>query len=305
MEVVRDLKQARQVVQELQRKGRTLGMVPTMGYLHAGHGALIDTAVGECDDVVVTIFVNPTQFGPQEDLSRYPRDLPRDLALIQNKGAKWAFVPEVSALYPTGTSAPGTLVVPPDDLTKGLCGGFRSGHFTGVATVVTKLFALWQPQRAYFGLKDFQQTAVIKALVRDLLLPVEVTTVPTVREPDGLALSSRNVYLSPVERQQALVINRALEAACEAAQASDATPRAVLSRAETLLAEEPAVVLQYLELVDEETLATATDLSRPAVLALAACVGATRLIDNVALRGPELSNSQAHGARSERVCQPK
>lgn len=303
MEVVRDPKQARLVVQQLQRKGRTLGLVPTMGYLHAGHGALIDAAVAECDDVVVTIFVNPTQFGPQEDLSRYPRDLPRDLALVQSRGAQWAFVPEVADIYPTGASAPATVVVPPVALTSGLCGEFRPGHFTGVATVVAKLFALWQPQQAYFGLKDFQQTAVIKALVRDLLLPVEVKTIPTVREPDGLALSSRNVYLSALERQQALMISRALHAAWETAQTSGATPGEVVASAEALLAKEPAVVLQYLKLVDEATLELATDLSRPAVLALAAWVGTTRLIDNITLRGASPLTALMDKVKGERACQ--
>ncbi|MEB3285429.1 MAG: pantoate--beta-alanine ligase [Candidatus Sericytochromatia bacterium] len=297
MEVVRDPKHARNVISDLQRRGRTVGMVPTMGFLHAGHGALIDAAEEECDEVVVTIFVNPTQFGPQEDLTRYPRDLERDLSLIESRGAQWVFVPDVSQMYPSGTEETSTIVVPSRRLTERLCGEFRPGHFSGVATIVTKLFALWQPQFAYFGLKDFQQTAVIKAMVRDLMMPVEIRTVATIREPDGLALSSRNVYLSPAERHQARAISGAMQAAWEVAQRADAVPVDVISTARRSLAASPDLVLQYLELVDEETLEPAPDLSRSTVLAVAVWLGATRLIDNVALRGtaPLAAVLQAHG----------
>ena len=286
MEVVRGVPEVRRAVEATRRGGRTLGLVPTMGYLHAGHRALIAEAVRACDEVAVSIFVNPTQFGPTEDYARYPRDLARDLAVCEEAGATWVFTPEPEVMYPQGAATPGTLVVPPEALTRGLCGAYRPGHFAGVATVVAKLFALWQPDRAYFGLKDFQQTAVLRALARDLLFPVEVVLAPTVREPDGLALSSRNVFLSGDERMAALALPRALQAGWEAARRAGAAADDVRAAARSVLASAPGVALQYLELVDRDTLVDAADLGRPAVLAIAAHVGKTRLIDNVATDGP-------------------
>lgn len=285
MEVVRGVPEVRRAVESARRGGRKLGLVPTMGYLHAGHRALIEQAVRECDEVAVSIFVNPTQFGPNEDLARYPRDLERDLAVCRDAGATWVFAPDPAVMYPQGPDAPGTLVQPPESLTRGLCGAYRPGHFVGVATVVAKLFALWQPDRAYFGLKDFQQTAVLRALAADLMFPLEVVLAPTVREADGLALSSRNVFLSPEERASALALPRSLQAGWEAARRPAATPADVLAAARAALAGFPGVALQYLELVDRDTLADARELARPAVLAVAAHVGRTRLIDNVTLDG--------------------
>lgn len=286
MEVVRGVPEVRQAVEAARRGGRKLGLVPTMGYLHAGHRALIAQAVRECDEVAVSIFVNPTQFGPNEDLARYPRDLERDLAVCREAGATWVFAPEPETMYPRGAGVPGTMVHPPEGLTSGLCGAYRPGHFVGVATVVAKLFALWQPDRAYFGLKDFQQTAVLRALAEDLMFPVEVVLAPTVREPDGLAMSSRNVFLAKDERAAALAIPRALQAGWEAARLPGATPEAVTRAAAALLDAVPAVKVQYLALVDRDTLAPAQDLARPAVLAVAGHVGTTRLIDNVGTDGP-------------------
>ncbi len=286
MEVVHGVPEVRRAVESARRGGRKLGLVPTMGYLHAGHRALIEQAVRECDEVAVSIFVNPTQFGPNEDFARYPRDLERDLAVCREAGASWIFAPEPAVMYPQGPGVPGTLVLPPESLTRGLCGAFRPGHFVGVATVVAKLFALWQPDRAYFGLKDFQQTAVLRALTTDLMFPIALVLVPTVREPDGLAMSSRNVFLSPDERTTALALPRALQAGWAASHGPHARPADVLAAARAVLEATPGVALQYLELVDRETLVDTVDLARPAMLAVAAQVGKTRLIDNVATDGP-------------------
>jgi pantoate--beta-alanine ligase len=274
-------------------------MVPTMGYLHAGHRALIEAAARACDEVVVTIFVNPTQFGPHEDFGRYPRDLDRDVALCEAAGATWVFAPDTATMYPGGADAPATRVVPPTSLTSGLCGAFRDGHFVGVATVVAKLFALWQPDRAYFGLKDFQQTAVLRALADDLMFPVEIVLAPTVREPDGLAMSSRNVYLAPDAREQALALSRALQAGWLASRLPAATPADVRSAAADVLSRTGGVQLQYLELVHRDTLGPLHTLSEPGVLAVAAVVDGTRLIDNAALDGPSpLAGVQHCGAVS-------
>lgn len=283
MELIRHNAEARRLVTELKRYGGTLGMVPTMGYLHEGHRSLMAQARRENERVVATIFVNPTQFGPNEDFERYPRDLDRDLAACEAEGVDWVYAPDVPELYPHG---PGTMVVPPPELTDRLCGGFRPGHFAGVATVVSKLFALWQPDRAYFGQKDYQQTVVIERLVADLCLPVSVVVAPTIREPDGLAKSSRNVYLSPEERMRALALPRALQAAWETARREGATPAQVLEAARSVLAEVPALSVQYVEVVDPLTLSPATDLAGDRVVLVAAYAGKTRLIDNVSLAGP-------------------
>lgn len=299
MEVVRELPEARRAVEAARRGGRTIGLVPTMGYLHAGHRSLIEQAARDCDEVVVSIFVNPTQFGPSEDFAKYPRDFERDLALCREAGAQWVFAPDPAVLYPQGVDAPGTLVHPPVSLISTLCGAYRPGHFVGVATVVAKFFALWQPDRAYFGLKDFQQTAVLHALAADLLFAVEIVLVPTVREPDGLAMSSRNVYLDAGRRATALAIPRALQAGWDAAQAPGATPGHVLAAAQAVLDAEPGFAPQYLELVDRDSLAPAMALVAPAVLAVAGHVGPTRLIDNIALDGPAPLSEPAASTAAE------
>jgi pantoate--beta-alanine ligase len=286
MELVRETLEVRRALDAVRRGGRTLGLVPTMGYLHAGHRALIEAAARACDEVVVTIFVNPTQFGPREDFGTDPRNLEGDLAICREAGAMWVFAPDTATMYPGGAEAPATRVVPPSHLTGGLCGAFRDGHFTGVATVVAKLFALWQPDRAYFGLKDFQQTAVIRALATDLMFPVSIELVPTVRESDGLAMSSRNVYLAPEARFRARALSRALEAGWQAARGPGASVEGVTAAASTVLAATSGLQVQYLALVHRDTLAPLDDLTAPGVLAVAALVDGTRLIDNVALDGP-------------------
>jgi len=260
------------------RDGARIAFVPTMGYLHAGHVALLDEARRLGDRVALSIFVNPTQFGPREDLDRYPRDLPGDLAKAAAAGTDVAFVPEVAAMYPSGHQT----TVQVHRLERGLCGEVRPGHFVGVATVVCKLFNIVRPHVAVFGEKDFQQLALIRRMVRDLDMPVEIVGLPTVREPDGLAMSSRNKFLSPAERARAAAISTALFAARERWRSgvTDAAP--LIAEVSAALAE-PVARIQYVEIRDAETLEPLATVDRPAVLAVAAFVGATRLIDNVRL----------------------
>lgn len=266
------------------RAGRgTVGLVPTMGYLHEGHRSLMRIARSECDLVVVSIFVNPLQFGPTEDLERYPRDLDGDVAACRDEEVDVVFAPATTEMYPRG--APVT-TVHVARLTDGLCGAFRPGHFDGVTTVVTKLFAITGPCRAYFGRKDAQQLAVVRRMASDLDLPVTVVGCPLVREVDGLALSSRNAYLDAEDRRAAPVLSRALFAAAAAARAGERDTARLRATARDVLAAEPRVAVEYLECVDPETLESIASLPAigPGVLLAAAIrVGATRLIDNVML----------------------
>ncbi|WP_371826935.1 pantoate--beta-alanine ligase [Microvirga sp. VF16] len=261
--------------------GLRVGFVPTMGFLHAGHRALIVESVARCDITVVSIFVNPTQFGPNEDLDRYPRALEQDHALCRNAGVSLIFVPDAGEIYPPGFQT----TIEPGPVAEPLCGAIRPGHFRGVATVVTKLFHIVQPEVAFFGQKDFQQCTVIRQLVRDLNLPVEIVTVPTVREPDGLALSSRNSYLSPVDRQRARCLSQGLLAAQAAYGQGERDSGRLIAIARAQMTEVDQ--LQYLELRDARTLEAAHGIvEQPAALCVAASVGATRLIDNVLLIPP-------------------
>jgi pantoate--beta-alanine ligase len=257
--------------------GKRIAFVPTMGYLHAGHVSLLDEGRRRGDVLVLSIFVNPTQFGPKEDLSRYPRDLEGDLAKAEHAGVDVAYVPDASAMYPSGYQT----YVEVEELQKGLCGASRPGHFRGVATVVLKLFHAVQPHVALFGRKDYQQLQLLTRMARDLDLGVDVVGMPIVREPDGLALSSRNAYLSPDERLRALALSRALLAARESYEHGERDAARLVDCARATLHLTPGVRLDYLELRDAESL-TSLDgrVSRPAVMAVAAFVGATRLIDN-------------------------
>ena len=255
-------------------RGERIAFVPTMGALHAGHVALLEAGRRRGDRLVLSIFVNPTQFGPNEDLARYPRDLPGDLAKAAGAGTDVAFVPEAPEIYPAGFQT--TIEV--RELARGLDGLFRPGHFAGVATVVAKLFNIVQPDLAVFGQKDFQQLAVVRRLVADLAMGIEIVGLPTVREPDGLAMSSRNAYLSQTERARALSLSRALFAARDRAAAGEREARALVEGARAALDVDR---LDYLELCDAATLATLVQIDRPAVLLVAAFVGRTRLIDNV------------------------
>ncbi len=270
----------------LGRLAHPLGFVPTMGALHQGHRSLMQWAKVHNQAVVVSIFVNPLQFGPTEDLNRYPRTLEADLLVCEEEGVDLVFTPTVETLYPSGleVSEGNTLVVPPANLTDKLCGKSRPGHFTGVATVVTKLLHLVQPDRAYFGQKDAQQLAVMQQLVQDLHLPVEIFPCPTVRDKDSLALSSRNRYLSPEERTTALVIPQTLAWAKQQIQAGVTDAKELCSQAEITLSKETGLTLEYCALVDPQRLEPVTQsIQEPSLLMVAAKVGSTRLIDNVTL----------------------
>ena len=272
----------RAALEPARRRGLTVGLVPTMGYLHEGHLSLIRAARAECDLVVMSLFVNPTQFGPGEDLDRYPRDEERDLRLAAEAGADLVFAPPVSEVYAPGAS---TAVEVSGSLTSVLDGDpARRGpeHFRGVTTVVAKLFNLVGPDVAYFGQKDAQQAVVIRRMVRDLDFPVRVEVLPTVREADGLAMSSRNAYLQPAERERATALSRALEAAEREARAGSLAQGLDAARRELAAAE---VEPEYLEARDAETLEPVERLAdRPVLVAVAARVGAARLIDNVLIR---------------------
>ncbi|QRM32870.1 pantoate--beta-alanine ligase [Microvirga sp. VF16] len=281
MQTFRTIKALTQCLKGYRTAGLRVGFVPTMGFLHAGHRALIAESVARCDITVVSIFVNPTQFGPNEDLDRYPRALEADHDLCRTAGVNLIFVPDASEIYPPGFQT----YVEPGPVAEPLCGAVRPGHFRGVATVVSKLFAIVQPEVAFFGQKDFQQCAVIRQLVRDLNLNVEIVTVPTVREADGLALSSRNSYLSAADRARARCLSRGLFAAHAAFQAGERDSQRLVDLARAAMTEVNR--LQYLELRNAETLEAIPELvERPAVLCVAAYVGTTRLIDNVLLTPP-------------------
>lgn len=278
--IIRDPVELRAHVEDLRRDGRTIAVVPTMGYLHEGHLSLLRAARARADVVILTIFVNPTQFGPSEDLSRYPRDEAGDLAKAATTGLDLAFCPDVTAMYPAGAQT----FVTVRDLERPLCGEKRPGHFTGVATIVAKLFNLTRPHLALFGEKDYQQLAVIRRMARDLDFGIEIIGMPIVREPDGLAMSSRNVYLSADQRGQALALSAGLAAAAAAVEAGERDGAALVAAATAPLAAQPDARIDYVELRDADDLAPVTTLTRPAVLAIAAFVGATRLIDNRVLR---------------------
>jgi pantoate--beta-alanine ligase len=277
IEIVRNVAGLRAQIQAWRRQGLSVGLVPTMGALHAGHLSLVRQALAKADRVVVSIFVNPTQFGPAEDLSRYPRDEAGDLAKLASAGAHLAFVPEVAEMYPPGFSTWVTVA----GLSEGLCAGTRPDHFRGVATVVTKLLNQVRADLAVFGEKDYQQLQVIKRLARDLDIDTVIEGGPTVREPDGLAMSSRNLYLGPEERRTAATLYRVLSDLARAlADGQPALPRLEAAR-ERLLAEGFSAV-DYLELRDAETLASLDHLAdRPARLLAAVFLGKVRLIDNV------------------------
>ena len=257
----------------------SVGLVPTMGYLHEGHLSLVRAARRENDAVVVSIFVNPTQFGPREDLSTYPRDLRRDLALLERESVDLVFAPDAAEVYPPGYGT----YVEVGGVTERLEGAARPGHFRGVATVVAKLFNLVQPTRGYFGQKDAQQCAVVRKMVADLSFGLEVRVLPTVREPDGLALSSRNVYLGPEERIAARVLSAGLFAARKRWEEGERDAEALRRLVRETVAAEPRARLEYVSVADATSLEELGAVDRPAVMSLAARVGRTRLIDNVTL----------------------
>jgi len=272
-EIVRDPAAMRARAEDLRRDGRTIAVVPTMGALHDGHLELLRAARKRADIVILTIFVNPTQFGPNEDLAKYPRDEAGDLAKARTCEIDLAFCPEASAMYPAGAQT----FIEVRELQQPLCGASRPGHFAGVATIVAKLFHITRPHLAVFGEKDYQQLAIIRRMVRDLDFGLEIHSVPIVRERDGLALSSRNAYLSPDQRQIALGLSRGLAAAEAAVAAGERDAGKLVGLARAQLA---AARIDYVELRDATELTPMATLDRPAVLAIAAFVGTTRLIDN-------------------------
>jgi len=258
--------------------GKIVGLVPTMGALHAGHIRLMEIAKQECGVVAVSIFVNPLQFGPNEDYARYPKTLEADLEICRQHGVDLVFAPSVEEMYPLPNTP---LVDVPSGLTEHLCGPFRPGHFQGMATVVLKLFDVVKPNRAYFGEKDAQQLAVIRRIVRDRSLPIDVVGVPTVRESDGLALSSRNRYLSQQERQIAPFLYKALKEAARLIGSGDNDAAQVRKAAMRLLDEDLGISVEYFEIVDPDNLQPVTRIDGPVLIAAAAWVGTTRLIDNI------------------------
>ncbi len=275
-EIVRDPAAMRARAEDLRRDGRRIAVVPTMGALHEGHLALLRAARARADIVILTIFVNPTQFGPNEDLAKYPRDEAGDIAKARACGIDLAFCPDASTMYPPGAQT----FVEVRELSQPMCGARRPGHFAGVATIVTKLFHITKPHLAVFGEKDFQQLAIIRRMVRDLDFGIEVFGVPIVREADGLALSSRNAYLSADERRAALSLSKGLAAAEARFAAGERDVAALLAAARAPIDAEPIMRLDYLELRDADELTPIETVTRRAVLAVAAFAGTTRLIDN-------------------------
>lgn len=281
MKTITTVTELRHVLAKARADRARVGFVPTMGYLHDGHLALVEASRAQCDVTLVSIFVNPTQFGPNEDLSVYPRDFLRDQELCRGAGVAVVFAPEAQEVYPAHFQT----FVEPGELAMPLCGAFRPGHFRGVATVVSKLFNMVQPDVAFFGQKDYQQCAVVRRMVIDLNLPIEIVIVPTVRESDGLAMSSRNKYLSGEERTRALAISRGLFAAADAFRSGERDTGELLAVAKRHF--QAVDRLQYVDLVDSDTLKPAeSPLHRPAALCVAAYIGATRLIDNVIFPPP-------------------
>ncbi len=256
-----------------------LGLVPTMGYLHDGHISLVEQAKSECQSVIATIFVNPTQFGPSEDLSKYPRNLERDLHLLEAAGVDLVWLPTPEVMYPAGYQT----WVDVETLTKPLEGAMRPGHFRGVTTIVAKLFNATRPDKAYFGQKDAQQAAVIRQMTRDLSYPLEIVICPTLREADGLAMSSRNSYLSLEQRQAATVLYRALSAAKKAFDGGEKDAEQLRQIVKDVIASEPLAQLQYVSCADYDALTELETVSGKALLSLVVFVGKTRLIDNLIL----------------------
>ena len=280
MRVVESLAEMKALARAWRRAGRTIGLVPTMGYLHEGHLSLVRESKARADVTVVSIFVNPTQFGPNEDFQKYPRDLAKDRAFLETGGVDCLFYPSAAEVYPPGYRT----YVEVTGLQDKLCGLSRPGHFRGVATVVLKLFEVVRPDRAFFGAKDAQQVLIIRRMAADLDLDVEIVTCPIVREPDGLALSSRNAYLDPEERKAALVLSTSLRWAERSVAAGERDAARLAAGIRAVLEAEPRARIDYVEAVDPETLEPVAEVRGEVLVALAVFIGPTRLIDNVRLR---------------------
>ncbi len=277
MQIIRTISEMRSLSDALRKGGKTIGFVPTMGFLHAGHLSLMQRARQECGAVVVSIFVNPTQFGPNEDFERYPRDEEGDRGKCESAGVDILFAPSVTEMYPDKP----TVSVTVDGISNILEGAVRPGHFRGVATVVAKLFHIVKPHKAFFGQKDYQQCAVIKRMVKGLNIDVEIAALPTVREQDGLAMSSRNSYLNSDERRAAAVIYRALASAEHLARAGAKDPEKLKNKMQAVLREAPGIEIDYIEIVDPESLMPLAMATGKMVILVAVRLGRTRLIDNI------------------------
>ena len=279
MRIARTIAEAREAVRQAKQAGKRVGFVPTMGYLHEGHLSLIDLCRKHADYIAVSIFVNPTQFGPGEDYERYPRDFERDRKLLEARGVDLLFAPSVEEMYPESPLIRFQI----EQLADHLCGPKRPGHFPGVLLVVAKLFNVIQPDVAVFGQKDLQQLVIIKRLVRDLDFPVEIVAGPTVREPDGLAMSSRNEYLSPKERQNATVLYRALQQAKALIEEGERSAVAIIEAMREMIAQVEGARIDYIEIVELERLQPIERLEGRFAIALAVFIGPARLIDNLVL----------------------
>jgi len=282
MQIAKTIAEITASVAQARKAGKTIGFVPTMGALHDGHVSLIEAAATRCGHVVVSIFVNPTQFGPGEDLNKYPRPFEKDLAICEKHGADTVFAPQVQEMYPRENLT----WVNVEQLTDRLCGEFRPGHFRGVATVCAKLFDIVCPDVAFFGQKDAQQALVIRRMVADLNMPLEIVVCPTVREPDGLAMSSRNQYLSPQERKDATRIARSLERCLESIEAGERAAEVLRGQIRQILEQMPATRIEYISICDSETLEELDRVRGRVLVAVAVRMKSTRLIDNILVDTP-------------------
>jgi pantoate--beta-alanine ligase len=279
MNISHAIEETRNSLVRFRRGQKRVGLVPTMGALHEGHLSLVRAAKNQCDIVAVSLFVNPTQFGPQEDFSKYPRTFDHDRQMLEEERVDLLFAPLIEEMYPQGT----VTQVWVDGLSEKLCGRSRPGHFRGVTTVVCKLFHIIEPDAAFFGQKDAAQVAIIRRMVRDLNIPVEILVCPILREPDGLAMSSRNAYLDPQERKSALVLYRALIRVQELFNHGERNSGRLISAGKEIFSHQPGVRLDYFEIVDPENLDPLSQISQKSLVAVAAFVGTTRLIDNLEL----------------------
>lgn len=279
MQIICKVEEIKEVIHHAKRKDKIVGLVPTMGFLHEGHLTLMREAKKSCDLVVASIFVNPLQFAPNEDYEVYPRDLGRDSILAESAGVDILFTPGVDDMYPAGLQQMLTFV-DVKLITDKLCGASRPGHFRGVTTVVTKLFNIVEPHVAYFGQKDAQQVSVIKRMVNDLNINVRIVSVPIVRESDGLALSSRNVYLNPAEREAALILNKSLKLALSKLEGGERKAGKIKREIEKVIKAEPLATVDYIAITNPDTIEEWDDINGPALIALAVKIGKTRLIDN-------------------------
>jgi pantoate--beta-alanine ligase len=280
MKLINSISRMSTLMKITKKEGRSVGFVPTMGYLHEGHLSLVRTAKKHTDVVVMSIFVNPLQFGSGEDLDKYPRDLKKDEELARFAGVDVIFYPSAEEMYPKGYST----YINVEKLSENLCGHSRTGHFRGVATVVAKLFGIVKPDMAYFGQKDAQQAIIIKKMVVDLNMGVDIKILPTVREVDGLAMSSRNMYLAPSEREDATVLYRALEEAEKAIARGEPDPKNVIETIGSMISQKPSAKIDYISIVDTKELKDVDKISGEVLIALAVFIGKTRLIDNIIIK---------------------